>query len=351
MGDAALLLVGTRTSIQRAGRGRGIEPFWLTDGVARPADTVVPLTNPSFVVVNQRRDRVYCAHGDGSTVSSLAIDAATGAMQVTGEQPCGGTNPVHLEISPDERTLYVANHGVGSVGVVRLGETGAVAELIQTVVLTGTPGPDATNQPSSRPHGVLVTRSGNALLIADKGTDRLECFRLRQDGTLEDAPAGVSVLPPGSGPRHIVEHPVLPVVYSVDEMACTVTAHAFDLEAGVLEAFDAVSTVAPETSGRVVAAEIALDPTGRHLYASTRGSDTVVHIEVDPGTGGLGAADWTDTRGVCPRHFLAAFDRDELYVANEYSHTIEAFQIDDAGRLSHRTRLAEVGSPTCLVLL
>src|SRR5213078_3458730 len=81
-------------------------------------------------------------------------------------------------------------------------------------------------------------------------------------------------------------------------------------------------------------AEIAVDHTGRNVYVSNRGHDSIGVFGIDPAKGTLSPRQWVPTLGQTPRFF--AFDPDErfLYVANQDSRSIVGYRIGSDGRLA-----------------
>jgi len=92
-------------------------------------------------------------------------------------------------------------------------------------------------------------------------------------------------VPPGSGPRHMAFHPILPMAYVLSEMASTVTAFKLDSSIGYLAnpPLQSISTLPEGFTGFNKAAEIHVEPEGKWLFASNRGYDTntIAVYEID----------------------------------------------------------------------
>src|ERR1700730_2900342 len=104
--------VGCYTTSDRAGHGSGISVFRVApeSGAWTQGSELPGLTNPSFLALTPRQQFLYCVHGGrGQGVSSFAVDPDDGALTYLNTQPSGGTNPVHLSITPSGRWLAVAN--------------------------------------------------------------------------------------------------------------------------------------------------------------------------------------------------------------------------------------------------
>jgi 6-phosphogluconolactonase (cycloisomerase 2 family) len=173
-----------------------------------------------------------------------------------------------------------------------------------------------------------------------------------------DAAAGklVSCDPPfvkaryGAIPRHIAFHPHAPCAYVVNEMDSTVNAYRWDTQRGTLQPFQRIATTPDSYTGDNTGAEIAVLPSGRFLYASNRGHDSIVIFSIDRQDGSLAHVGWESVQGRKPRFFGLDPDASHLYAANENSHTIVEFDIDPAsGKLAPTGQVIETGSPACIV--
>jgi len=154
----------------------------------------------------------------------------------------------------------------------------------------------------------------------------------------------------GAIPRHIAFHPSRPYAYVVNEMDSTVNAYHWDTERGVLDPFQRIATTPDDYVGDNTGAEIAILPSGRFLYASNRGHDSIVIYTVDAASGRLAHVGWESVQGKKPRFFGLDPSASHLYAANENSHTIVEFRIDqESGKLTPTGQVIETGSPSCIV--
>ena len=154
---------------------------------------------------------------------------------------------------------------------------------------------------------------------------------------------------PGAAPRHAAFHPSLPYAYVINELDSTLTAYAFDPERGVLRTLEVVSTLPPTFSGRNTTAEIGVAPSGRFVYGSNRGHDSLAIFAIDGGSGRLTPVGWEPTRGEKPRYFGLDPSGSFLYAANQDSDTIVTFRVDRAsGKLAPTGQVVRTGSPVCI---
>lgn len=346
------VIVGSRTTVERGARGRGLTVF---DAEATPWRLLgeVECVNPSFVVAAAEPGRCYVVHGDRSEASVVELDAA-GVPLIVQTVETAGSNPVHLALSASGRWLLVVNHS-GSIVSLPVGTDGRLGAVTGRVDLTGTPGPHATDQGRPRPHQIVGLPGGVRFLVPDKGLDRV--FTL----ALDDADGSLVVthetpLRQLAGPRHLALHPRLPVAYTIDELASTVTVLTVDAD-GATRPVQVHSSLSPDDVRDSRGAEVVVSADGAWVFASNRsgagdkapagpGDDTVVCFRVQP-DGRLADPSWVTTGGQRPR--FATWHADALYVAHEVSDTIVRLPADPGGRLGAPEVVAETGSPVCVV--
>ena len=345
--------VGSYTSTQRRGHGTGITVYEVDppSGAWTLVQTVPDLVNPSFLALDRRQRVLYSAHGDEDYATAFAIDTITGHLTPLNRQPTGGKNGVHLAVDATSRFLVVGNYASGTVAVLPIARDGSLEPLSDLVTLTGTPGPDPVQQASSHPHDVPFDRSGRYVLVPDKGFDKVFVFLL--DATRGKLMAGYPpavTARPGAAPRHADFHPTQPYAYVNNELDSTITTYRFEPEASVLEPRQVVSTLPPGFSGKNTTAEIALAPSGRFLYVSNRGHNSVAIFAVDAESGQLSPVGWEPAQGTTPRFFALDPSGTFLYVANQNSDTIIAFRVDPAtGGLKPTGHVVQTGSPASIV--
>ena len=350
-----LVYIGCRTTRERNARGDGITVARIgRDGAWTKVQALDGIANPAFLAFDHQRRFLFTVHGDASEVSSFAIDPKDGTLRFLGKQNCQGRNPVHLCVDPSNRFLLVANHltvdpYVSNVAVLPIGDDGMIGAVTDLVPLKGPIGPHRVEQPFAKPHQVCFDPAGDFVAVPDKGLDRVFTFRLDATGKLHPA-APPMLSQEGAGPRHIAFHPRLPFAWVVDELDSNIVAARVDAANGALTAFQIVSALPDNFTANSRAAEIAVSPDGRHLFASNRGSDTIGAFPIDPKTGRLGAGSWQKTGGKTPRFFAVAPGGKALFVANEESDSIARLALDPAtGRMGPPVQVMATGSPTCLL--
>src|SRR5262249_25380153 len=153
-----------------------------------------------------------------------------------------------------------------------------------------------TEQASSHPHHIVFDPSGRFVVVPDKGLDRIFVFRFdTSTGRLTPTEQGSVVARPGSAPRHAAFHPSLPVLWAVNELGSNVPTSRWDAERGSLHPVQVLSSVPPDYSGRSSGAEITVSSSGRFVYCSNRGHNSIAIFAAEPGTGQLTPAGWVPT--------------------------------------------------------
>lgn len=345
--------VGSRTTRERNARGDGLSVYRVDPAAASwtPVQVLRDLINPSFLCFDRQRRFLYVVHGDRSEISAFRIDPKSGELAFLNQESTGGKNPVHLCIDPTNRFVVVVNHITSSLAVLPINEDGSLGTLCDLVTLTGKIGPHRVEQPFPKPHQALFDQTDRFVVVPDKGLDRTFVFRLdATTGKLAAVEGGVAEAREGAGPRHIAFHPSNRFAYIVNELDSTVTSCRFDAETGRLTPMQVLSALPDSFVGNSRAAEIAVSASGRFVYASNRGHESVAAFAVDETTGRLTAAGWQPSGGRTPRFFALSPADDVLFVANEDSDDIVGFRVDpDTGALAPLGTVAHTGSPVCIL--
>jgi 6-phosphogluconolactonase len=346
------MYVGSFTG-QGRGHGEGLSVY-RRSGESDPwtlIQLLKDLADPSFLIADRQQRCLYSAHGDGTQATAYQIDQATGRLTVLNQQPTGGRNGVHLAIDASGRFLVVANYASGTVAVLPINQDGSLAPASDLTTLSGTPGPHRTQQESSHPHHCPFDRTGRVIVVPDKGLDKVFVFRL-------DTARGKLVAgnPPdvasraGAAPRHVDFHPTLPYAYVINELDSTITTYQLDPEPGALKALQVVTTLPSSYTGNNSGAEIAVASSGRFVYGSNRGHDSIAIFAIDQSTGLLTSIGWEPTQGKTPRYFGLDPSGTHLYAANQNTDTIVIFGVDQStGKLTATGQIVKVASPTTIV--
>ena len=344
--------VGTFNSAKRKARGEGLLAYRIDPASGRwgRVQALGREVNPSYLAIDPKRPVLYAVHSEANQVSSFSINDTTGELTLLNRQSCGGDNPVHLALDATGRFLVVANYGSGSVVVLPVRPDGSLGGRTDLVTLTGEPGPHRTEQSVPHPHHCPFDPSGRFVVVPDKGLDRLFVFTL-------DTARGVLVpgSPPslkvrsGAGPRHVGFNPTLPYAYVINELDSTVATCRVS-GSGALEPIQILPSIPATFTGDSTGAAIDVAPSGRVVYVSNRGHDSIGIFRVDPSTGLLSPVAWEPTKGATPRFIGLDPTGARLYAANQGGDTIVEFDVDKpAGTLAATGRIVVAGTPVCVV--
>lgn len=310
--------------------------------------------DPSFLALHPSLPILYAvceSSGGGDCVSAYKIDPVSGMMSPLeggNRHPAGGTGPCHVAVSPDASHLAVANYGSGSTAVFPLSVEGYIGTCSAFFQHEGK-GIDPKRQAGPHAHSVCFDKTGQFLAVSDLGLDQVLLFRKSDDLYVPHTTPSIAVTQ-GAGPRHFTYHPTLPCAYVINELNNTVTVFEWDEGAGQLEIAQTVTTLPEGYTESNSTAEIAVHPSGRFLYGSNRGHDSIAAFAIDPVTGLLHPLGHTATGGKTPRNFAITPDGQYLLAANQQSNTIVPFRIDqETGGLEQSGPPLEVPSPVCIV--
>lgn len=353
--DGELLYVGTYTE---SGRRNGIYLVRMDtrSGQLRQVGAVDAGVNPSFLAIHPNRRFLYAVnevekHNGRATgaVSAFAIANDTGALTKLDEQTSEGGAPCFVSVDRSGQVVLVANYAGGSVALLPIQADGGLAAATQVVQHTGS-GPNPARQEAPHAHCIVADPSNRFALAADLGADRVFVYRLDLEGkSLRRVEGGDAVMRSGAGPRHIAFHPTLPLVFVANELDSTVATLRFDAQRGALSPLDIHSTVTTGWSGTNYTADIHIAPSGRTLYVSNRGHNSLAVFSVAGSTGALALDQVIATEGDWPRNFSLEPSGRWLLVANQRSDSVVVFRRDQkSGRLTPTHQRISLPSPVCL---
>jgi 6-phosphogluconolactonase len=141
-------------------------------------------------------------------------------------------------------------------------------------------------------------------------------------------------------------------VFVANELDSTVATLRFDAERGALSPLDPVSTVPAGWTGTNYPADIHIAASGRTLYVSNRGHNSIAVFSVADSTGALVLDQVVATEGDWPRNFSLDPTGRWLLVANQRSDSVVVFGRDpENGRLTPTGPRIAIPSPVCLRFL
>lgn len=342
-----------------AGRGRGISVarFDAAEGAFSGLRLAAETESPSFLAVHPTRPFLYAVNEvsnfegrPAGSVSAFAVDPTTGDLRSLGRASSRGADPCHLVVDPSGSHVLIANYTGGSVASVPVRPDGGLSEADAVVQHTGR-GAHPERQRSPHAHMVEVEAAGRFAVVTDLGLDRLLVYGL-DSGRLRPEPASETGVAPGSGPRHFAFAPEGRDLYLLNELSLTIV--AFRYEAGRLTEFQTTAALDPDDSPRAgdSGAGIVVHPSGRFVYASLRGRDSVAIFTREVATGRLHLTGRVSTRGRGPRFIVIDPGGRFLLVANQRSDQVVVFRIDAlSGGLSPNGATLDVAEPVAMAFV
>lgn len=320
-------------------------------GITLAAET----KHPSFLAIHPTGKFLYAVgeiddfqgHKTGA-VNSYEVNVENGSLRFLNQQSSEGAAPCHLVLDNNGKHVLVANYTGGSVAVLPVFESGRLAKASSAIQHKGK-SVDKSRQEAPHAHSINLDAANQYAVVADLGLDQVLVYKFDSKNgklTLNDPP--FTATRPGSGPRHFSFHPSGKYAYVINEMALTINAFAYDAEKGKLETLQEIPTVPNPIKGHSTA-EVLVHPSGKFVYGSNRGHDSLSIFQVDEATGKLTAAGNQSTLGQTPRNFAFDPSGNYLLAENQGSNTIVVFKIDlKTGALKPVGEPVSVPSPVCI---
>ena len=280
------------------------------------------------------------------------IEPADGTLRLLNQQSSVGSGPCHLSVDRTGKNVLVANYGSGSVACLPIQADGSLNAATSFLQHQGK-SVDSSRQAGPHAHSINLDLANRFAIVADLGLDRVFVYKLDADkGTLTPHEPAFAAVAPGSGPRHFAFHPGGQFGYVINEMANTVTAFAYDADRGILTEIQTISTLPPSFHGNTSCAEVQFHPSGKFLYGSNRGHDSIAIFNVDRTTGKLTAAGHQPTLGKNPRNFALDPTGTYLLAENQDSDSIVVFRIDQTtGGLTQVGEPLRIPMPVCIRMI
>ncbi|RUL88351.1 lactonase family protein [Tautonia sociabilis] len=353
--DNVLVFVGTYTRAD----DQGINLLAMDPDTGRleSRGVVARTENPSFLAIHPSGRFLYAVNevvqyeGEPSGyVSAYRIADDGAALAPINEQSSRGGAPCHLVVDATGKNVLVANYVGGSVAVLPIEPDGALSPASDVEQHVGS-SVNPRRQEGPHGHSINLDAANRFAVAADLGLDKLLVYRFDPEaGSLTPNDPPSASVSPGAGPRHFDFHPNGRLAFVINEIASTITAFRYDPEAGSLTEIQTISTL-PEgfDSSRNSTADIHVHPSGRFLYGSNRGHDSIAIFRIDEADGTLEPLGHQETGGKTPRNFGIDPSGRFLLAANQGTDTVVVFRIDpDTGALEPTGHRAEVPMPVCI---
>ena len=352
-----LVYIGTYTS----GKSEGIYVYRMekSTGALEFVSKATGVDNPTFLAIHPQQRYLYAVNEIGEfagklsgAVSAFSIDPQTGELTYLNQQPTHGPGPCHLSVDKTGKFVLVANYGGGSVSVIPIQDDGQLGEATDFIQHEGS-SVNPRRQEGPHAHSIILSPDNRYAFAPDLGLDKIMIYQLDlTQGKLKPNDEPWATVKAGAGPRHFTFHPNGKYAYVINELDSTFTAFTYDETHGTLKEVQMVSTLPEDFEGTSHCADVHVSPSGKFLYGSNRGHDSIVIYAIDEDTGKLTYVGHELTQGKNPRNFVIDPTGTFLLAANQSTDTIVTFRIEQqTGKLMSTGHVAEVPQSVCLKII
>ena len=346
--------LGTYT--RKGSKGVYLSELNMTTGTLSKPTLAGATDNPTFLAIHPSGRFLYAAGGaakiDGKPsglITAFAIEKATGKLTQLNRQPSGGKGPCHVFVDAAGRCALAANYSSGSVASLPIAPDGKLRPPVSVIQHTGS-SVNKRRQTGPHAHSINLDPANRFAVAADLGADKVFIYQFDPaKATLKPHDPPATKLAPGAGPRHFAFHPKGKFAYVINELDSTVTALAFDAAKGTLTKLQTISTLPPNCKTANSTAEVQIHPSGKFLYGSNRGHDSLAIFMIDAKSGKLTPVGHQPTGGKTPRNFGIDPTGRFVLAANQNSNNVVVFRVDQTtGKLKPTGSEITVSSPVCV---
>ena len=357
MAETVLVYVGTYTYR----KSEGIYVYQLDPliGVLKLISKATGIQNPSFLAIEPWQKYLYTVNETADfegkpsgAVSAFSINSETGELSFLNMKPSLGTHPCHICVDKTGKFVLVANYSSGSVSVLPVKKDGSLGDATDFIQHHGS-SVNPKRQEGPHAHSVTLDEANRYAFAADLGLDKVMIYKFDSNrGKLIPNDEPWVKIKDGAGPRHFTFHPKGKYAYLINELDSTMTAFVYDSEYGTLKEMQTVPALPKDFTGISHCADIHVTPSGKFLYGSNRGHDSIVIYAVNEATGKLAYVGHEPTQGKTPRNFAIDLSGNLLLAANQDTDTVVPFRINQkTGQLVATGKVTKVPTPVCLKIL
>ncbi len=346
--------IGTYTN--QGSKGIYLAHLNTATGALSAPELAAEIPNPTFLTIHPSSKFLYAANEIGNyngersgSVSAFSIDPSTGKLTLLNTVSSKGQGPCHVSTDAKGRFCFAANYGGGTVASYTIAPDGKLSEAVSAIQHEGK-GANPKRQERPHAHSINASPDGRFAIAADLGIDEFIVYAVDQKTGALARHSSVKTAP-GAGPRHFAFHPKLARAYAINELNSTVAAFQWDAKAGTLKELATISSLPAGVTVTNYPAEIRVHPSGRFLYGSNRGHNSIALFSLD--AKGLPAfVDTFPSGGANPRNFNIDPSGRWLLSANQNTGNVVVFSIDPkTGRLKDTGNKIELNGAVCLRFL
>ncbi len=337
--------------------GTGADGIYLTDFDAATGKLAEPklaaeYKGPGWIEFHASKPVLYAVGSPkqefpDKTGAIAAFSIGSGnTLTFLGEASSAGKGACHLAVDATGKTAAIANYNDGTLSTIKLDDKGLPTTPGSVIPKTGS-GPTG-RQKGPHSHGVYFDKSNTYLFEPDLGVDKVFVYKLNAaDSTVTET--STLQTKPGAGPRHMTFSPDEKNAYVINELDSTILVASYDGKGGLKE-IQTVPTLPADFTGKSTTSEIEVHPSGKFVYGSNRGHDSIAVYARDTETGKLTFVQHAPCGGKTPRHFKIDPSGKWMLIGHQDSDTISVLPLDTAtGKLGEPAGTVSAPKPICLL--
>lgn len=337
------------------GKGLWLGEFDASTGKLTDPQQVSDIDGGGFFAIHPSKKFLYAVGtitaNDGQKtggVSAFAVDEKSGKLTLLNQQSSVGGGPCHVVVDAAGKNVLVANYGGGSVAALPIGVDGKLSPARSSIQHKGS-SVNPQRQTAPHAHSINLDAKNKFAFAADLGLDQVLVYKFDgAKGALVPNDPPFAKVADGAGPRHFAFHPTGKYAYVINEIGNTVTAFGYDSEKGTLTEIQTISTLPKDFDGTSYTAEVVVHPTGKYLYGSNRGHNSLAVYSIDEKTGKLTLLEVPLVGGKVPRNFNVDPTGKFILVGNQDDNTISVMRVESDGNLKLLRSDVPVATPICI---
>jgi 6-phosphogluconolactonase len=284
-------------------------------------------------------------------ITSFAIDSKTGKLKELNRTSTKGVMPCHLNLDKTGSMIAVANWSSGSTASMPVHKDGTLGEIAAFYQHSGERAgvPSGGAPPEVHCHSVNFTPDNRFLVSTDTGLNKVFVHRIdAAKGSFTAHEPPFLGLKHQANPRQFRFHPNGKWAYVSNESGPGCTMLSYDARSGAFEEGPTARTVPESYRERMTCAEVEAHPSGRFVYVSNRGHNSIAAMSIDQSSGAPSLIEAFPLGGKNPRSFNIDPTGGYLFAMLQGSHAIVPLRIDPmTGKLSRFGENIPLSAPVC----
>lgn len=309
-----------------------------SSGLVEETSPVAHIRNPSYILVNSDYGVMYAASElkEGAEVLSYSINGRT--CEIISRARLNSDGLCHISYSKKNNCILASCYWSGDFYSLRKDDCGIISHV---------PGNQAGHGPIPHAHCAVTDNSGRFALCTDLGRDTIYVYRITDGYICSSSPVFIYSYKKGSGPRQMISHPAMDIMYVVNELDSSISVFSFDTSGGKIELLQTLCASDSVYNGENYPAGTAITSDARFLYISNRGADTIAVFRLLP-EGLITKTGEFSCFGKCPRHIMLTNDDKFLLISNQKSDSIVIYSVNSAnGSIGIPVNEASIPAPSC----